>query len=79
MLTFEAIHKLASTYISELVSLKDTLGVGTVLDQMTANFLTFHHASLFPRLVSRSFYMAAPKLWNDLPLLIRNISLVRAF
>ena len=50
LLTFKAIHKLARTYISELVSLKDT-GVGTILDQMTANFLTFHHASLFPRLM----------------------------
>ena len=27
----------------------------------------------------RSFYMAAPKLWNDLPLFIRNISSVNAF
>ena len=26
-----------------------------------------------------SFYMAAPKLWNDLPLFIRNISSVNAF
>ena len=25
----------------------------------------------------RSFYMAAPKLWNDLPLFMRNISLRR--
>ncbi|CAH3186212.1 unnamed protein product [Porites lobata] len=27
----------------------------------------------------RSFYMAAPKLWNDLPFFIRNISSVNAF
>ena len=27
----------------------------------------------------RSFYMAAPKLWNDLPLFMRNISSVNAF
>ena len=47
--TFKAIHKLAPTYISELVSLKDT--GNTILDQMTANFLTFHHAGLFPRLM----------------------------
>ena len=32
------------TYISELVSLKDT--GSTILDQMTENLLTFHHASL---------------------------------
>ena len=30
---------------------RKTQGVGTILDQITANFLTFHHASLFPRLV----------------------------
>ena len=30
---------------------RKTPGVGTILDQITANFLTFHHASLFPRLV----------------------------
>ena len=49
LLPFKAIHKLAPTYISELVSLKDT--GSTILDQMTANFLTFHHAGLFPRLM----------------------------
>ena len=27
----------------------------------------------------RSFYMAVPKLWDDLPLFIRNISSVNAF
>ena len=27
----------------------------------------------------RSFKMAAPKLWNDLPLFMRNISSVNAF
>ena len=27
----------------------------------------------------RSFYMAAPKLWNDLLLFMRNISSVNAF
>ena len=27
----------------------------------------------------RSLYMAAPKLWNDLPLFIRNISSVNVF
>ena len=54
LLTFKAIHKLAPTYISELVSLKDIVGgtdVGTILDQIMTNFLTFHHASLFLRLV----------------------------
>ena len=57
-----------------------TQGVGTILDQMMANFLTFfHRAIFFPHPGDRSFYMAAPKLWNDLPLFIRNISSVHAF
>ena len=30
---------------------RKTQGVGTILDQITTNFLTFHHASFFPRLV----------------------------
>ena len=30
---------------------RKTQGVDTILDQITANFLTFHHASLFARLV----------------------------
>ena len=53
-LTFKAIHILALTYIFELVPLKDT-GVGTILDQIMANFSTFHHASLFPPLVMDLF------------------------
>ena len=50
LLTFKAIQKLAPTYIPNLYHRK-TQGVGTILDQITANLLTFHHASLFPRLV----------------------------
>ena len=48
--TFKAIHKLAPTYISELVSLKDT-GDRYYLRSNDANILTFHHESLFPRLM----------------------------
>ena len=74
LLTFKAIHKLAPTYISELVSLKDTGG---------RYYLRSNNGKLNCKSLSmlgeRSFYMAAPKLWNDLPLFIRNISSVNVF
>ena len=57
---------------------RKTQGAGTILDQITANFLTFHNASLSTP-GDRSFYVAAAKLWNDFPLFIRNISSVNAF
>ena len=53
LLTFKAIYKLAPTYISKLVSPRDS--GGRILDQITANFFTFHHASLFPRSVINLF------------------------
>ena len=42
MLTFKTIHNLAPLTFRNLYLWK-TLGVGTILDQMTANFLTFHY------------------------------------
>ena len=77
LLTFTAIHKLAPTYISELVSLKDT--GSTILDQMTANFLTFHHAGLFPRLIIDLFIWLPLNYGTNFLFFIRNISSVNAF
>ena len=54
--------------------------VGTILDKMTASeLLNIPSCKSLSTLGDRSFYMAAPKLWNDLPLFIRNISSVNAF
>ena len=78
LLTFKAIHKLAPTYISELVSLKDT-GGRYYLTSNNGKLLNIPPYKSFSTLGDRSFYMAAPKLWNDLPLFIRNISSVNAF
>ena len=77
-LTFKAIHKLAPTYISKLVSLKDT-GGRYYLRSNNGKLLHIPPYKSFSTLGDRSFYMAAPKLWNDLPLFIRNISSVNAF
>ena len=69
LLTFKAIHKLAPTYISDLVSLKDT-GVGTILDQITANLSTFRHTSLFPRLVIDIFVCLPLNYGTTFPFLL---------
>ena len=42
MLTFKTIHNLGPLTFPNLYLWK-TLGVGTILDQMTTNFLTFHY------------------------------------
>ena len=78
LLIFKAIHKLAPTYISELVSLKDTGGRYN-LRLNTGKLLNIPSCKSLSTLGDRSFYMAAPKLWNDLPLFIRNISSVNVF
>ena len=78
LLTFKAIHKLAPTYISELVSPKDT-GGRYYLRSNNGKLLNIPPCKSLSTLGDRSFYMAAPKLWNDLPLFIRNISSVNAF
>ena len=78
LLTFKAIHKLAPTYISELVSPKDT-GDRYYLRSNNGKLLNIPPCKSLSTLGDRSFYMASPKLWNDLPLFIRNISSVNAF
>ena len=78
LLTFNVIHKLPPTYISEPVSLKDT-GDRYYLRSNNANLLNIPPCKSLSTLGDQSFYVAAPKLWNDLPLFIRNISLVNAF
>ena len=76
LLTFKAIHKLAPTYISELVSLKDT-GGRYYFRSNNGKLLNIPPRKSLSTLGDRSFCMAAPKLWNY-PLFIRNISSVNA-
>ena len=63
---------------TELVSLKDT-GGRYYLRSNDGKLLNVSSCKSLSTLGDRSFYMAAPKLWNDLPLFIRNISSVNAF
>ena len=69
LLTFKAIHGQAPAYICELVNLKPNSSYGLRSNNKmllsTLNFRTL------PTLGDRAFAAAAPKLWNTIPLSIR--------
>ena len=75
MATFFVLTK--RPYMSDLVSLKDTEN-RYHLRSNNGKLLNIPPYKSFSTLGDRSFCMAAPKLWNDLPLFIRNISSVKA-
>jgi len=69
LLTFRAVHGQAPAYICELVNLKRNSSYGLRSNNKmllsTLNFRTL------PTLGDRAFAAAAPKLWNTIPLSIR--------
>ena len=69
LLTFKAIHELALTYISKLVSPKDTEG-RYYLRSNNGKLLNIPPSKSLSTLGDRSFRTAAPKVWNDLLLLL---------
>ena len=73
LITFKAIHGLRPAYISELISVRDATG--------GHNLRSNNHSSCksLATLGDRSFHVAPPKLWNDLPCVIRNITSVYNF
>ena len=74
---FKAIHDLAPTYISELISVRD---IGRYnLRSNTSLILNYSKCKSLVTLGDRSFHVAAPKLWNDLPSYIRNILSLDSF
>ena len=68
LITFKAIHGLASAYISELISVRNT-----------RRYDFRSNDGLLTTLGDRSFHAAAPKLWNDLPGSIRNSQSLNKF
>ena len=78
LLTLKVIYVLTLPYISQLISVKDTSGEYS-LRSNNSILLNFPTSKSVTMLGDQSFYMAAPKLWNDLPLFIRNISSVNSF
>ena len=79
LISFKAIHGLAPIYISELISIRDVSSSRYCL--RLTNSLTLNYPALKFRktLGDRSFFMAAPKLWNELPSDIRDLNSINKF
>ena len=79
LITFKAIHGLAPVYISELISIRD-VSFSRYCLRLT-NSLTLNYPALKSRktLGDRSFFVAAPKLWNKLPSDIRDLNSINSF
>ena len=78
LLTFKCIYGLAPTYLSDLISIKSnslynlrSTGKLLLLDHPKGNMLT--------TLGARSFSAAAPKLWNGLPMELRQATSLDSF
>ena len=79
LITFKAIHGLAPVYISELISIRD-VSLSRYCLRLT-NSLMLNYPALKSRktLGDRSFFVAAPKLWNELPSDIRDLNSINKF
>ena len=78
LITFKAIHGPAPAFISELIHVRDTTGRHN-LRSNNGLHLNYSSCKSLAMLGDRSFYVAAPKLWNDLPCRTRNITSVQCF
>ena len=76
LLTFKAIHGLAPKYISDLVVIKSSMYNLRSADSL---FLSVPHINTKRTLGDRAFTIAAPKLWNYLPVELRQINSIFAF
>jgi hypothetical protein len=75
LLTFRALHNLAPAYISDLVECYQPT---RTLRSSSGSLLTTHTARL-RQYGDRSFWVAAPLLWNDLPRDIRECDSINCF
>ena len=78
LITFKAIHGLAPSYVSDLISVRRTTGKYNL---RTSNSLTLKYSfcKSLATLGDRSFHVTSPKLWNYLPGSVRNIKSVNSF
>lgn len=76
LLTFKAIHGLAPKYISDLVVIKSSTHNLRSADSL---LLSVPHIKTKKTLGDRAFTIAAPKLWNSLPVELRQINSIFAF
>ena len=77
LITFKAIHGMSPCYISNLVSIRSCSAYS--LRSNYTVFLDRPEGRMLTTLGSRSFYAAAPTLWNSLPPHIREIESLGAF
>ena len=79
LITFKAIHGLAPVYISELISIR-AVSLSRYCLRLT-NSLTLNYPALKSRktLGDQSFFVAAPKLWNELPSDFRDLNSINKF
>ena len=76
LFTYKALNDLAPSYIRDLIT--DYVPLRSSLRSSNMNYLV-QPRSNFVKCGDRSFAVAAPKLWNSLPLCIRNASNLHAF
>ena len=76
LLTLKAIHGLAPKYISDLVVIKSSTYNLRSADSL---FLSVPHINTKRTLGDRAFTIAAPKLWNSLPVELRQINSIFPF
>ena len=79
LITFKVIHGLAPVYICELISIKDVSLSGYCLRSTKSLTLNYPALKSCKTLGGRSFFMAAPKLWNELPTEIRDLNSINNF
>ena len=76
---FKAIHGLAPVYISELISIRDVSLSRYCLRSTNSLMLNYPALKSRKTLANWSFSVAAPKLWNELPSEIRDLSSINKF
>ena len=77
LLAFRAIHSLAPTYISNLLVIKRKSSYN--LRSNSGILLEPPRGKMLAMLGECAFQAAAPHLWNELPLQLRNIGFVEIF
>ena len=79
LITFKAIHGLAPSYIMDLISIKSSAGGRYALRSNKGLLLNPLTCKTYTTLGDRAFMASAPKLWNALPVNIRNVKTVDNF
>ena len=72
LLTFKALHGLSPKYIQDLVSIRKVSSYNWLRSGKNGIFLEYPSGKMLTTFGDRAFSVAAPKLWNALPLHIRS-------